>query len=194
MTILQNCVFDGSLFSDIMCHDAGETGLSYDAGSENPEGSTVPWCAPTADGHPSGLNGPTAQLAPLDRWITMQTYSGSLPGFVAGLEEGLNCTGENLGVGLSAAAVPCTLNSSFYRARFEAMASSSKRLGTNVSQISVWGKSAASSVTQIHRGINVLACLRTVYTALAVALRSWPLTHDPAPAMELSSQCWVVKL
>jgi len=24
----------------------------------------------------------------------MQTYTGSLPGFVAGMEEGLNCTGK----------------------------------------------------------------------------------------------------
>ena len=125
--------------------NAGETGLSYDAGSENPEGSTVPWCDPTVDGHPSGANGATARLAPLDRWITMQTYTGSLPGFVAGLEEGLNCTGEKLGVGLSAAAVPCTLNSSFYRARFEAMENSSKKLGINVSQISVWGTFIANS-------------------------------------------------
>ena len=60
------------------------------------------------------------KLAPLDRWITMQTYTGSLPGFVNGLEQGLHCTGEKLGVGLSAAAVPCTMNSSFYQERFGA--------------------------------------------------------------------------
>ena len=75
----------------------------------------------------------------------MQTYTGSLPGFVAGLEEGLNCTGEKLGVGLSAAAVPCTLNNSFYRARFQAMETSSKKLGINVGEISIWGKLAAIS-------------------------------------------------
>ena len=115
------------------------TGLSYDAGSENPEGTTVPWCSSADDAHHSRTNGAHAQLAPLDRWITMQTYTGSLPGFIAGLEEGLNCTGTKLGVGLSAAAVPCTLNASFYQARFEAMSSSSKKLGINVGQVSVWG-------------------------------------------------------
>lgn len=80
----------------------------------------------------------------------MQTYTGSLPGFVAGVEEGLNCTGDRLGVGLSAAAVPCTLNSSFYRTRFEAMARSSQKLGVNVSQISVWGKLAVNSLVHPH--------------------------------------------
>ena len=35
-------------------------------------------------------------------------------------------------MGLSAAAVPCTMNSSFYQQRFEAM-------GDAVSQVSVWG-------------------------------------------------------
>ena len=37
-------------------------------------------------------------LAPLDRWISMQTYTGSLPGFVNALEIGLNCTGTKVRV------------------------------------------------------------------------------------------------
>ena len=76
-------------------------GLSFDAGSLNPEGTTVPWCTPTAGGGPSGVDG--GKLAPLDRWITMQTYTGSLPGFVNGLEQALNCTGDKMGVGASPA-------------------------------------------------------------------------------------------
>jgi hypothetical protein len=63
------------------------------------------------------------QLAPLDRWVSMQTYTGSLPGFVNALETGMNCSGPKFGVGLSAAAVPCNAstytNGSFYQSRFE---------------------------------------------------------------------------
>ena len=65
------------------------------------------------------------------------------------------CTGERLGVGLSAAAVPCTLNSSFYQTRFEAMARSSQKLGVNVSQISVWGKLAVNSLVHLHHRLCI---------------------------------------
>ena len=57
--------------------------LSYDASS-----------SPYSLGTTRVCHNPT--LAPLDRWISMQTYTGSLPGFVNALEVGLNCTGNKV--------------------------------------------------------------------------------------------------
>ena len=108
----------------------------------------------------------------------MQTYTGSLPGFVAGVEEGLNCTGERLGVGLSAADVPCTLNSSFYRARFEAMARSSQKLGINVSQVSVWGKLAVNTLAQECRSAMLTVRLTLqCWVCGGTAIRQWMRTQ-----------------
>jgi hypothetical protein len=60
---------------------------------------------------------------------------------------GINCTGGKLGVGLSAAAVPCTMNSSFYSERFDAIAATSKKLGVGVRQVSVRGSRCDADIT-----------------------------------------------
>ena len=58
------------------------------------------------------------------------------------------------GVGISAAAVPCAMNASFYQSRFDAMAAAEAKLGTEPTQVSVWGESAPIS----GRLLDIYSC------------------------------------
>ena len=68
-----------------------------------------------------------------------QTYTSSLAGFANAVEIGLNCSGNRFGVGLSAAAVPCNVNGSFYKERFDTMDRLGAELGRAPTQLSIWG-------------------------------------------------------
>lgn len=71
-------------------------GISYDGGNTPPEGSSV---------------------APVDRWISMATYTSSESDFESGVLQGLNVSGEKFGVGLCPSCDP--LNEAAVQQRFD---------------------------------------------------------------------------
>merc|ERR1711924_352381 len=94
-------------------HDATPPiGLSYDCGNVPPAG------------HPT---------APLDRWISMATYTSSLASFTSGLTQGLEVSGAKFGVGLCPS---CNiLDPEQVKARFNAIASIGKG---RVQELDIW--------------------------------------------------------
>lgn len=73
-------------------------GVTYDCGNTPPAGPSI---------------------APLDRWISMSTYTSSLPSFQSGLVQGLAASGEKFGVGLCPSCDK--LNPAGVEARFDAI-------------------------------------------------------------------------
>ena len=77
-------------------------------------------------------NSPIAGVQDMDRWVSMATYTGSLPSYLSGLAQGVKSSGSKFGVGLCP--VCQILSEADTEARFAALA---KYNGT-VREIDLW--------------------------------------------------------
>jgi len=77
-------------------------------------------------------NTPLSSQILMDRWISMGTYTSSLPDFISGLAEGIKSSGTAFGVGLCPICYAASPDST--KARFDAIAT----YGAEVREIDLW--------------------------------------------------------
>jgi hypothetical protein len=88
-------------------------------------------------------NTPLSKAIAMDRWISMATYTSSLPSFLAGLSQGMQASGSQFGVGLCPICSP--LSAAAVRARFDAIAS----YGERVHEIDLWAANYGSATDKL---------------------------------------------
>ena len=77
-------------------------------------------------------NSPIAGVQDMDRWVSMATYTGSLPSYLSGLAQGIKSSGSKFGVGL------CPLCQILSEADTEARFAALAKYNGTVREIDLW--------------------------------------------------------
>lgn len=133
--------FDIECFPGVVGKAAGDLSPNYPAFLKrfaHAMHAATPPIAVSYDGLPpdsAGVRHPIAPEAPMDRWISMATYTSNLTSFTTTVAQGLNISGSRFGIGLCPDCwFPATPSAAEVKALFDVIA----QHGSKVRELDLW--------------------------------------------------------